>query len=230
MIAYDGSPLSEAMIAAEVWRKHYAMVSFARAEQIDIAAEHASTFALDNGAFSLWTGHPTIGGSKRGEVILASISQSFRTLLAAAKQRTTTFAEWPFLDGVPVYHLHQPLYQLLRVGKQLFASRVGVERPLRGSVHAAVAGPHVRNVVRGCSWRTKCCHFSRVPKGKSSFAVYVARLLVIAKRDETAVSQVSINRPLDELELSDQLRHYPTALRHLRGRQSCAPTASFLFG
>ena len=54
MIAYHGGPFSAPTIAAEVWRKHHAMISFARNEQIGIAAEHASSFALDNGAFSLW--------------------------------------------------------------------------------------------------------------------------------------------------------------------------------
>ena len=54
MIAYHGGPFSDATIAAGIWRKHHAMSSFARSEQIGIAAEHASSFALDNGAFSLW--------------------------------------------------------------------------------------------------------------------------------------------------------------------------------
>jgi hypothetical protein len=49
MIAYHGGPFSAPTIAAEVWRKHHAMISFARNEQIGIAAEHASSFALDNG-------------------------------------------------------------------------------------------------------------------------------------------------------------------------------------
>jgi hypothetical protein len=54
MIAYHGGPFSGPTIAAGVWRKRHAMVSFARNEQIGIATEYASSFALDNGAFSLW--------------------------------------------------------------------------------------------------------------------------------------------------------------------------------
>jgi hypothetical protein len=54
MIAYHGGPFSELTIATEIWRKHHAMISFARPEQLGIAAEYASSFVLDNGAFSLW--------------------------------------------------------------------------------------------------------------------------------------------------------------------------------
>src|SRR5215472_13586213 len=54
MIAYHGGPFSDATIATEIWRKHPAMISFARPEQLGIAAEYASSFVLDNGAFSLW--------------------------------------------------------------------------------------------------------------------------------------------------------------------------------
>ena len=41
MIAYRGGPLSDATIAAGIWRKHHAMISFARSEQIGIAAEQS---------------------------------------------------------------------------------------------------------------------------------------------------------------------------------------------
>ena len=41
MIAYHGGPFSDATIAARIWRKHHAMISFARSEQIGIAVEQS---------------------------------------------------------------------------------------------------------------------------------------------------------------------------------------------
>ena len=66
MIAYHGGPFSDATIAAGIWRKHHAMISFARNEQIRIAAEYGSSFALDNGAFSLWRARPSASTAHLG--------------------------------------------------------------------------------------------------------------------------------------------------------------------
>jgi hypothetical protein len=137
MIAYHGGPFSDVMIAAEVWRKHHAMVSFARPEQIDIAAERASTFALDNGAFSLWKAgqvrpdwtsyyrwvetwrsHPGFDFALIPDVIDGSESENDELL-----------AEWPFLDGVPVYHLHEPLDRLLRLPNSYSRVALGSSGP-----------------------------------------------------------------------------------------------------
>lgn len=55
MIHYHGGPVTGANInAVTLWRARHAMVSFANPEQICIAAEMAQSFALDNGAYSMW--------------------------------------------------------------------------------------------------------------------------------------------------------------------------------
>ncbi len=137
MIAYHGGPFSDAMIATEVWRKHHAMVSFSRPEQIYIAAEHASTFALGNGAFSLWKvgqvrpdwtsyyrwmetwrSHPGFDFALIPDVIDGSESENDELL-----------AEWPFLDGVPVYHLHEPFDRLLRLANSYSRVALGSSGP-----------------------------------------------------------------------------------------------------
>src|SRR4051812_9576601 len=54
-------------------------------------------------------------------------------------------------------------------------------------------------------------------------------LLVLAKADEPAVSKVTIRRPLDRFELPDQQTLKPTAVLHLRSRQSRTPSAGLPF-
>jgi hypothetical protein len=141
MIAYHGGPFSDPMIATEVWRKHHAMISFARKEQIEIAAENASSFALDNGAFSLWRSgqhrpdwqsyyrwveglrsHPGFDFAIIPDVIDGSEEENDDLLV-----------EWPFLDGVPVYHLHEPLDRLLRLARSYSRVALGSSGPYRST-------------------------------------------------------------------------------------------------
>jgi hypothetical protein len=54
MIHYHGVRHSTWQVAVEICRRRHALVSFADPQQIAIAAEVAQSFALDNGAFSVW--------------------------------------------------------------------------------------------------------------------------------------------------------------------------------
>ena len=54
MIHYHGGPIYPVTAAFRLWRARHAFVSFAYPEQVEIAAEEAQSFALDNGAFSAW--------------------------------------------------------------------------------------------------------------------------------------------------------------------------------
>ena len=86
MIAYHGGPFSDPTVAAGIWRRHHAMISFARNEQIGIAAEFASSFVLDNEPSRCGRrvsialpGTRIIAGSRPVESMQASISQSSPT-------------------------------------------------------------------------------------------------------------------------------------------------------
>ncbi|MCZ2079322.1 MAG: hypothetical protein LC130_30515 [Bryobacterales bacterium] len=141
MIAYHGGPFSDPMIAAEVWRKHHAMISFARKEQIDVAAEHASSFALDNGAFSLWRG----GRRQAGWCCYYRWVESWRNhpgfdfaiipdvIDGSEEEDDDLLAEWPFLDGVPVYHLHESPERLLRLAQSYSRIALGSSGPYRST-------------------------------------------------------------------------------------------------
>jgi hypothetical protein len=141
MIAYHGDPFSDPTIAAGIWRKHHAMISFARSEQIGIAAEHASSFALDNGAFSLWRAgqgrpdwdsyyrwveawrnHPGFDFAIIPDVIDGSEDENDDLL-----------AERPFFDGVPVYHLHESLDRLVRLSNSYSRIALGSSGPYRST-------------------------------------------------------------------------------------------------
>lgn len=55
MIHYHGGPISgENINAVILWKARHAMISFANQQQDCIAAEVSQSFALDNGAYSMW--------------------------------------------------------------------------------------------------------------------------------------------------------------------------------
>lgn len=54
MIHYHGGRHSTWQVAVEIWKRRHALVSFADPQQIVIASEVAQSFAVDNGAFSVW--------------------------------------------------------------------------------------------------------------------------------------------------------------------------------
>ena len=54
MVHYHGGPFSDPVTAVVVWRGRHAMISFARPEQIRMAAGMLPVILLDNGAFSVW--------------------------------------------------------------------------------------------------------------------------------------------------------------------------------
>jgi hypothetical protein len=124
MIVYHGGPYSDAIVAMEVWRNHHAMISFARPEQIEIAAEHSSSFALDNGAFSLWRSgqcQPDWDSYYRWVEAWKNHAGCDFAIIPDVIEGTETHnddlpVDWPFMDfGVPVYHLHESLERLERL-------------------------------------------------------------------------------------------------------------------
>jgi len=54
MIHYHGGPITPVKVAVDVWSGSHAFISFVNPDQIEVAAEICQSFALDNGAFSMW--------------------------------------------------------------------------------------------------------------------------------------------------------------------------------
>ncbi len=123
MIPYHGTPIGgDATTAARFLRGRHAMVSYAHQQHMTIAAEVCQSFALDNGAFSLW---------KRGERApdwsgyYTWVDQWRRhpgfdwavipdVIDGDAHQNDELVAAWPFPEhvGVPVWHLQEDLVRL----------------------------------------------------------------------------------------------------------------------
>jgi hypothetical protein len=122
LIHYHGGPIWPESAAAKIWKNRHSFVSFARPEQIGVAAHVSGTFALDNGAFSFWKSgnatdwngyyefvekwnrHPGFDWALIPDVIAGDVQQNMDLI-----------DEWPFSKniGVPVWHLHEPLHWLV---------------------------------------------------------------------------------------------------------------------
>ena len=115
MIHYHGGPITPDTCAYRAWNARHAFVSFARPDQIKLAAAVCQTFALDNGAFSFWKqggradwqeyyawcdewlAHPACDWAVIPDVIDGGEDENDALL-----------AEWPFGHrGVPVWHLNE---------------------------------------------------------------------------------------------------------------------------
>lgn len=123
MIHYHGGPVTPNTTALALWKARHAMISFARPEQIRLAAEICQSFALDNGAFATW---------KRGEkfdvrgyldfvaqwsqhpgfdwALIPDVIDGDEKVNDSLVQQTA--AAFPFTEWVPVWHLHESLSRL----------------------------------------------------------------------------------------------------------------------
>lgn len=124
MIHYHGGRHSTWQVAVEIWGRRHALVSFADPQQIVIAAEVAQSFALDNGAFSVWKQgievnwiayyewvqawwrHPGFDWAVIPDVIDGDEAANDRLL-----------EDWPFgkSAGIPVWHFHESMDRLARL-------------------------------------------------------------------------------------------------------------------
>lgn len=122
MIHYHGGPIWPESAAAKIWKNRHAFISFARSEQIGVASEVASTFALDNGAFALWrSGKKTDWDGYYDFVDKWRRHPGFDWALIPDVidgdewQNAELMDQWPFpnMVGVPVWHLHESIHWLI---------------------------------------------------------------------------------------------------------------------
>jgi hypothetical protein len=127
MIHYHGGRHSTWQVAVEIWERRHALVSHADPQQIVVASEVAQSFALDNGAFSVWKQgveanwlayyewvdqwrrHPGFDWAVIPDVIEGDEAANDALL-----------AQWPFSTsaGVPVWHFHESLERLSRLANR----------------------------------------------------------------------------------------------------------------
>lgn len=125
MIHYHGGPITPLSVAEDVWTKRHAFISYESPEQIAFAAEICQSFALDNGAFSVW---------RRGAVMdlqgyvawvkewerhpgfdWALIPDSIEGDEAENDRLIEEYAGAGGRLGVPVWHLHESFDRLARL-------------------------------------------------------------------------------------------------------------------
>lgn len=124
-VHYHGGPITPETCAYRAWRGRHAFVSFAHPAQIELAASVCQSFALDNGAFSLWKArkptdwpgyyawsarwlrHPACDWAVIPDVIEGSEADNDALL-----------REWPHgFAGVPVWHLNESIDRLVRIAE-----------------------------------------------------------------------------------------------------------------
>ena len=130
MIHYHGSPITPMEVAIAVLKARHAMVSFADARQIALAAEICQTFAIDNGAFSVWRSggkldidgyiafvqqwmnHPGFDWALIPDVIDGAEEENDLLI-----QRVERLVSWP-QAWVPIWHLHESIGRLARLVRE----------------------------------------------------------------------------------------------------------------
>ena len=126
---YHGGPITPGRVAREVWGR--AFVSFAYPQQTAIAQECATSYALDNGAFSAWTkGKPL---DVPGFIAWVRVTHAARPIDFAIvpdvidgtdADNDALLIGWPDnLPGSPVWHLHETVDRLARLCAETAAGR-----------------------------------------------------------------------------------------------------------
>jgi hypothetical protein len=121
VIHYHGLPVTPAAAALAAVRGGHAFVSFAHADQLNIAVEVCQSFALDNGAFSAWrSGNPITDWTPYYEWV-ADIGRHPHCDFAVIPDviggtdadNDALLNKWPhYKIGAPVWHLNSSLVRL----------------------------------------------------------------------------------------------------------------------
>jgi hypothetical protein len=130
VIHFHGGPITPLTVAQAVWKRRHAFVSYEYPDQIAFAAELCQSFAIDNGAFSVW---------KRGAVMdvkgyvqfvdewkrhpgfdFALIPDVIDGDEAANDRMFSEYmmAGGELLTSVPVWHMHESYERLARLCRQ----------------------------------------------------------------------------------------------------------------
>lgn len=127
MIHYHGGPITPDTCAIKAWSARHAFISFAATQQMNLASEITQSFALDNGAFTLWKRgggvhwpdyydwvnvwrfHPGFDFAVIPDVIEGT-----------EQENDELAAKWPFPkhQGAVVWHVNESFDRLKRLAKE----------------------------------------------------------------------------------------------------------------
>lgn len=125
MLHYHGTPITPDTACLHALRHGHAFVSWARPDQLMLAAQVCQSFALDNGAFSAWrAGRPVDDWSLYYEWVgtcrlLPGLDFAVvpDVIDGSESDNDALLAEWPHPRwlGAPVWHMHESLDRLGRL-------------------------------------------------------------------------------------------------------------------
>lgn len=127
MIHYHGGPITPETCATRAWTGRHAFISFAHPYQIETAAGCAQTFALDNGAFSLWKAGKPINWRDYYKWVgqwYAHPGFDFAVIPdvieGSEEENDALLREWPLLrhQGAAVWHTNESVERLVRLATE----------------------------------------------------------------------------------------------------------------
>jgi hypothetical protein len=125
MIHYHGLPITPSTAAVKAIEHGHAFVSFAHQDQLPVAVSVASSFAIDNGAFSAWRAgflvkdwfpyYTWVENCKR--IPSCDFAVIPDVIDGDEKANDELLAEWDFPKwfGAPVWHMHESMHRLKRL-------------------------------------------------------------------------------------------------------------------
>lgn len=126
MIHYHGGPITPETCALRAWKGRHAFVSWAHPAQVELAASVCQSFALDNGAFSLWRSDTRVDWADYYEWSGEWLSHPAcdwavipDVIDGTEAENDALVAEWPHGHhrGVPVWHLNESIERLVTLAQ-----------------------------------------------------------------------------------------------------------------
>jgi hypothetical protein len=125
MRKYHGLPITPMTAAVRAVKNGHAFVSFAHPEQLSVAIEVCSSFAIDNGAFPAWKANAPISdwgpfyqwAAECFRVPTCDFAVVPDVIDGSEADNDALLAEWPLPRwfGAPVWHMHESLERLARL-------------------------------------------------------------------------------------------------------------------
>lgn len=123
MIHYHGGPITPETCAYRAWNARHAFVSWAEPRQLELAASVCQSFALDNGAFSLWKSNTPVNWPDYYEWCAVWLPHPAcdwavipDVIEGSEEENDALLDEWPFgFSGVPVWHMNESVDRLVRL-------------------------------------------------------------------------------------------------------------------
>lgn len=127
MIHYHGGPITPDTCALRAWSARHAFISYSHTDQLELAASITQSFALDNGAFSLWKAKKPVDWPRFYRwVDMWRFHPRFDfavipdVIEGTEQENDALLAEWPFPrhQAAAVWHANESIERLVRLAHE----------------------------------------------------------------------------------------------------------------